>query len=166
MSNATETILPKADLDEHDFLKRQADQAQAAIARALENAKAGLAAGMDPREWTRTYPIVAVGSALAAGFVAAVMTIPSKEEQELARLAKIQKALHPEPAPASGGNGNAKESEPLWKSLLHEAAQLIRPVLGGLLLAGLKGHTTPPSDDHDYRTTSSGPNVHDNPAAR
>ena len=37
-----------------------------------------------------------IGSAVAAGFVAAVLAIPSKEQQELKKLEKIRRALHPE----------------------------------------------------------------------
>src|SRR5258707_6599902 len=74
MSEATETVLPEAALSETEFLHRQAEQAQLAIGQALANARAALAEGMDPREWTKKYPLVAVGSALVAGFAASVMT--------------------------------------------------------------------------------------------
>lgn len=156
MSEASTSVLPKAASSETDFLKRQAEQAHAAMTRALANAKAGLAEGMDPREWTRAYPLVAIGSALAAGFVAAVMTIPSKEDQEIARLAKIQEALHPKPAAEASGNGVAKEHTSIWKTLLLEAAHLIRPVLGALLMAGLKGQKSGSSDGQGYGTPAGG----------
>ena len=163
MSEAKDNISPQEPSNEIDFLKKQADHAHAAIARALANAKAGLAEGMDPREWTRAYPIVAVGSALAAGFVAAVMTIPSKEEQEIARLAKIHKAMNPPPPAAAHGNGDTKEKESIWKTLLLEAALMIRPVLGSLLSAGLKGQKSPPADGNGYGTPTPGTDEHQKP---
>jgi hypothetical protein len=156
MNQARDGSTTEAGMNESDFLKKQAEEAQAAIARALANAKASLAEGMDPREWTRAHPLVAVGSAVAAGFVAAVVTIPSKEEREIARLAKIQKAMNPPPPPSAHGNGDTKEHESVWKTLLLEAALLIRPVLGSLLSAGLKGQKPPPADGNGYGTPPPG----------
>jgi hypothetical protein len=163
MSEATDSVLPEAAVGQTEFLHQQAEQAQLAIGQALANARAALAEGMDPREWTKKYPIVAVGSALVAGFAAAVMTIPSKEQQEITRLQRIQEALHPEPKEKSNGNGQPKPAEPMWMKLLHEAVQLIRPVLGSLLFAGIKSQAAPAPD---YGTTGTAADVHDNKASR
>ncbi|HSV14736.1 MAG TPA: hypothetical protein VLI90_10780 [Tepidisphaeraceae bacterium] len=134
--------------DEADFLTRQADEAKAAIASALADAKAALAEGIDPREWTRRYPFVALGSAVAAGFVAAVLTIPSKEQQELKKLEKIRRAMHPEvdevksktkAAVADAADEAKAESHKhsFWSTILREAVQMIRPILISAMTAGL-----------------------------
>ncbi len=120
---------------ENDYLQQQADEAKAAIGNALREAKTALSQGMDPSEWTRKHPLIAVGSALAAGFAAAVVTISTKEQQELERLKEINQALHPEPAVS------AKPG--FWSGLIREAIQMIRPVLTTALMASLK--SPPPS---------------------
>jgi hypothetical protein len=122
---------------ENDYLQQQADDAKAAIGNAICEAKTALTQGMDPKAWTRKYPLIAVGSALAAGFAAAVVTISTKEQQELERLREISKALHPETTapPASAKPG-------FWSGLIREAVQMIQPVLTAALMASLKA---PPS---------------------
>jgi hypothetical protein len=132
-------------MSEAEYLRKQADDAKAAIGAALSDARAAMAEGIDPREWTRRYPLVAVGSALAAGFVAAVLAVPSREQQELKKLEKIRRALHPEPAASDGKEGKKTKVEvetpesSWWSTLLREAMSLIRPVLLSALTAGLTG---------------------------
>jgi hypothetical protein len=133
---------------ENEFLQEQADEAKAAIGNALSEAKSALATGMDPKAWTRKYPLIAVGSALVAGFAAAAVTISSKEERELAHLRKVHEAMHPEPAPAA----SAGVKPGFWSSVIREAVEMIRPVLTTALLASFKGPpsnqqpSSPPSD--------------------
>jgi len=142
---------------EADFLTRQADDAKAAIASALADAKAALAEGVDPREWTRRYPMVAIGSAVAAGFVAAVLTIPSKEQQELKKLEKIRRAMHPEvdavkdkaKAAVADAAEEAKAQagkHSFWSTILREAVHMIRPVLISAMTAGLGAKAAQNSD--------------------
>jgi hypothetical protein len=167
MSEPTSSVLPEAAVSEADFLQRQSEQAQAAIANALANARAALAEGVDPREWARRYPIIAIGSAAVAGFAAAVMTIPSKEQQEIHRLEKIKEALHPHPAPPKNeSNGKSAEHQSVWMTLLHEAVQLIRPVLTSVLFANIGGPSSSAPPSPGYGTTSPGADVHDNTAGR
>jgi len=113
---------------ENAFLQQQADEAKAAIGCALSEAKAALVQGMDPSAWTRKYPLVAVGSALAAGFVAAMVTVKSNEPQPVSP----QPPYAPPPPPKPG----------FWSSLIHEAVEMIRPVLTTALIAAFK---SPPS---------------------
>jgi hypothetical protein len=145
---------PKTIAEQEDqYLQQQADEAKAAIGNALSEAKSALAAGMDPKAWTRKYPLIAVGSALVAGFAAAAVTISSKEEQELTRLRKIHEAMHPEPAPA----GSAGVKSGFWSSVIREAVEMIRPVLTTALLASFKA---PPSSQQPS-SASSDPLSHD-----
>jgi hypothetical protein len=113
---------------ENDYLQQQADDAKAAIGNAFSEAKTALAQGMDPSAWTRKYPLVAVGSALAAGFVAAMVAVKSNEPQPVSP----QPPSAPPPAPKPG----------FWWSLIREAVEMVRPVLTAALIAAIK---SPPS---------------------
>jgi len=113
---------------ENDFLQQQADEAKAAIGCALSEAKAALVQGMDPTDWTRKYPLVAVGSALAAGFVAAMVTVKSNEPEPVS-----PPPPYAPPPPHKSG---------FWSSLIREAVEMIRPVLTTALIAAFK---SPPS---------------------
>jgi hypothetical protein len=131
-------------LSEAEYLARQADEARRAIAHALNEAKASLAQGMDPKEWTRRYPKIAVGSAIVAGFAAAVLAIPSKEQQELRRLERLHRAMNPPPPEPAKPHGEEKtkteKSKSVWSIILLEAVQLIRPVVTSALNAALAAH--------------------------
>lgn len=135
---------PKA--GEADYLQQQADDARSAITAAFADAKDALSQGMDAGEWTRRYPMVAIGSAVAAGFVAAVLAIPSRQQQELKKLEKIRRALHPEPPKpvAAAENIEDKADAPrdagkasFWSTLLRECVSLIRPVLVSAVTASI-----------------------------
>ena len=113
---------------ENEFLQQQADEAKAAIGNAIAQAKTSLAEGMDPKAWTRKYPLIAVGSALAAGFVAAAITVTSKEPRQ-------EPASPPPPPPPP-------PRQSFWWSLIKEAVEMVRPVLTAALVAAVKA---PPS---------------------
>jgi hypothetical protein len=159
-------------LSEADFLAQQADEARRAIAHALHDAKAALGEGMDPKEWTRRYPLVAVGSAIAAGFVTALLTIPSKEQQELRRMERLHRAMNPPPpAPAKPATGEPTKAEPprsIWMIILREAIQMIRPVLMSALTAGLAAHRNGQAghDGQHPESPGSKPVGADNPTAQ
>ncbi len=111
---------------EREFLDRQCDEARVAIAAALRQARSDLSKGMNPAGWTREYPVVAIGSALVAGFVAAT-AIPSKQQRELNELKKVAQALHGPPGQAAPTSELPRT--PLWHTLVREALQMIMPVL-------------------------------------
>jgi hypothetical protein len=119
-------------LSEAEYLHQQADEAKAAIGAALADARSAMAEGLDPREWTRRYPLVAVGSALAAGFVATVLAIPSHKRRELKQMEKLRAALHPEAAHGDHEKPKPEKASPepsFWFNILRESLRLIRPVL-------------------------------------
>jgi hypothetical protein len=118
-------------LSEAEYLRQQADEAKSAIGAALADARSAMAEGLDPREWTRRYPLVAVGSALAAGFVATVLAIPSHKQRELKQMEKLRAALHPEAEQGDHEKPKPEKSpEPnFWFNILRESLSLIRPVL-------------------------------------
>jgi hypothetical protein len=135
---------------EADYLRLQAEQAKLSMTDALHEATAALVEKADPRTVTRKHPVVAIVTALLGGFVAALLAIPSKKEQELRRLERLQRAMYPGPAPQSTGNGAAdghpKALKPgIGATLLHEAIALIKPILLATITAGIKSATeTPP----------------------
>src|SRR5579862_8238473 len=63
---------PRADetLSEAEFLEKQAHDAQAAISKVLQDLKAKVGQGVDPKAWAREHPWIAVGAAAVAGFAA------------------------------------------------------------------------------------------------
>jgi len=65
----------------------------AAIARVKSDIVHDLADGADPRQWLKVAPWTTLAGAAVAGFLAAAAVVPSKEEQALRRLRKLEKAL-------------------------------------------------------------------------
>ncbi len=137
-----------ARLGESEFLRVEAEQAKAAVKRALEDAKTALTGAVDPRELTRSHPFVALGSAVVAGFVAAAVAIPSKEQQALRRIEKLQRAMHPSPPPSNGsgatGNGSTTETKPPAPSFLAMIVKEIIAVLKPILIAAITANLNPP----------------------
>src|SRR4051794_5711562 len=95
-SERTSSAKPATPIGESQFLTDQANQASAAISGAISQIKQDLVKGNDPRYWAKERPWMTVAAAAVGGFVAATVAVPSKEEQALKRLAKLERALHPE----------------------------------------------------------------------
>jgi hypothetical protein len=147
---------PDAPASESAFLTKQAADAKAAIARVSEELKNDLAKGIDPRAWMQVAPWTTLASAAVAGFLAAAATIPSKEEQALRRLRKMEKALgEDEYDRAHEQNGHARrkgrdraKSETGKGSLLGAAMgslmAAVQPVLVSALTTAMGGRAAPP----------------------
>ncbi len=140
------------ELSESEYLIRQAEEAKEAAAKAFANAKALLGNAIDPREAAKSHPFIAISSAALAGFVAAVVAIPSKRQQEQRRLDKLYEALHPKPVePSKNPDGKPVAAPvPIWMSLLKEAIAIARPLLVTAVTAGLNAQANQekkPSED-------------------
>ena len=87
--------------------------------------------GANPVEWAREYPWISVGAAAVAGFVAANMLIPSKEDQALKKLAKLERALSPPPPPIIDTATTDKEpaKHGVLYGLLNQALKAIQPAI-------------------------------------
>jgi len=147
-TSATKPPPPTATLTESEFLAQQAHNAQLAMSRAWREMKSRLAHGTNPVAWAREFPWVTVGAAAVAGFATAATFIPSKDQQALKRLAKIEQALHPPPKRGEHANGDAKaepEHRGMLATILHEAITILRPALVSLMTAGM-GASPIPSD--------------------
>jgi hypothetical protein len=126
------------------FLRQQAEEARAALSRAANDLKAAVAGTLDPRLIPRRYPFITVGAIAVTGFLAALVAIPSREQQELKRLERIRRAMYPQPEPTKPAQADghapsdAAAKPPLWVTLLREGVQAARPILISLVTASLK----------------------------
>lgn len=144
---------------EADFLTLQQEHAKAAIGRAFSELKGALAGGVDPRPLMKNYPWATLGASAVAGFVAASMLIPSKEQQALNKLAAIEKALNPpRPRRASDEDGDmsvdGKAGATDYKSgrsglltaIMGEVIGAVKPALISLLTSGVTASAVKPSE--------------------
>jgi len=137
---------------ESAYLARQQQLATQAISRALSDALALGKQAADPQKLMATHPWVTLGGSLVAGFAAAAVAVPSKEQQALRKLARIERALNPQPAKPkheSNGNGHAapdgETSEQSFKAgrssltraILGEVIGALKPAIVSLLTAGV-----------------------------
>jgi hypothetical protein len=137
-------------LGEAEFLRQEADRARKAVANTWAEAKANLMRGVDPRAWTGEHPWIALSAGAVAGFFAAYAVVPSKEEQALKRLARIEQALSggaPVTAPAANAtaDGNTQKSGFLG-SIGGEILKTLRPALASALSAVISAKTMQPND--------------------
>lgn len=121
--------------------------------------------GVDPKLWTKEHPWAMVAGATVAGFAAATMFVPSKEDQALRRLAAMERALMPKPSKRShdeghdtGEDGGAKDYSRgrtgFMGAIGRQVLEAIKPALMSALTAGItakaatpdNGAQTPPSD--------------------
>jgi len=144
---------------EADFLTLQQEHAKTAIGRAVSDLKNAVGRSVDPRPWMKDYPWATLGASAVAGFVAAAMLIPSKEEQALKRLAAIEKALTPPPPRRAEpeedvGSVDGKRGAQDYKSgrsgilsgIMGEVIGAIKPAVVSLLTSGVTAAAVKPSE--------------------
>jgi hypothetical protein len=111
-------------------------------------------------------PWTTLGVAAVAGFAAAALTIPSKEEQTLKRLKKIEEALTPKPRPVDAAvNGDqVRQVEQgrgsFLSGLAGQVLRAVQPVLMSALTAGITAKTVDkdqPSGGNDPGEAAYGP---------
>jgi hypothetical protein len=149
----------RSDQSESEFLRLEAEKAKLAISESLKKARAALGNSVDPRVPLRKHPLIGIGTAAVAGFVATVLMVPSKEERELRHLERLRRAMHPEPPKAaptdakSDGNGShaespAAEKKPIWMTVLKEVIAFAKPILLAQITTQLKREAVsrPPND--------------------
>ena len=147
---------------EADYLTLQQEHAKAAIGRVVNELKGALAEGANPKEWAQQYPWATLGVSAVAGFVAASMLIPSREQQALKKLAEIERALNPQPRrraererdehPDSvdgkaGADDYKAGKQSFMTALMGEAIKAVRPALVSLLTAGVTAKAAKPSPE-------------------
>lgn len=155
------------EVDESEFLARQAADAKAAISRVLTDFKTHLARSADVRVWTKDHPWMMVGSAAAAGFFAAISLVPSKEEQALKELAKINRAIAPRIATLENADGqeNAQAVADKRRSFLSglgkEVLSAVKPILMSAITAGVAAKAVKPDQSEQYSPAEQSPMYQD-----
>lgn len=123
---------------EVDYLAEQARQAASAIGSVFSAFKSDLAKGVDPATLAKQHPWIALGAAAVAGFAAASTVIPSKEEQALKKLSRIERALHPEPFASAHTPPPAQpapEPQSITSRIFAELLSTLKPALSSALAA-------------------------------
>lgn len=138
------------------YLDQEAQTAQIAMKRTWAELKATLT-GADPRTAASAnrsaksligeHPYVALGTAIATGFLAGAIFVPSKEQQVLKKLAALERAVA-----LNGGHGaHAKPGSSLAGTMIGLISSSVRPILLNLLtgiIAGkAAGEAVQPGDD-------------------
>jgi hypothetical protein len=149
-------------LTESQYLARQQQDAKAAISRTAKELQQELLRSADPRAWMLTHPWATLGAAVVAGFAAASVATPTKEEQALSRLAKLEAALNDrnghDSDNHSDGHSRDKKPSPLSK-LSGILFQIVQPVVASAV-AGITANMTNqsnPSDQQDQGAAPSNP---------
>jgi hypothetical protein len=165
LSSASGSTGDAAALSESEFLTRQSADAKAAISRVVSDLQHDLTQTVDPRAWLQSHPWTTLGATAIAGFVAAAMVVPSKEEQMLKKLRAIEKALTPDPAaPAVNGDATVDPSRRaagggFLAGLAGQVLRAVQPVLMSAITAGVTAKTVkeePPTGGADPSTATSG----------
>lgn len=116
-----------ASKSEAAFLKEQEANAKAALKQTLGEIVSGLGTGVSPAKWTEEHPWMMLTAATVAGFTAACVAVPSKEQSAIKRLAKLEAALRPPPERHHETNGKKPEKKGLVPIVV---AELIRAATG------------------------------------
>jgi hypothetical protein len=144
--------------DEAAFLAQQAVDAKAAISRVLSDLGTDLGQAANPAFLMRKYPWLTLGASAIAGFAATAALVPSKEEQALRKLAKIERALNPAPKPAAkekaeadsdesaqdGAKGYKSGRQSFTRTILGEVIKAIQPAILSMLTAGVTAKAAQP----------------------
>lgn len=80
-------------LSEADFLAKEANDARTAISAMTSEIASGVGAAIDPRPLVGKHPWISLGAAAVAGFTAATMLTPSRQDVAISKLEKLSKAL-------------------------------------------------------------------------
>jgi hypothetical protein len=141
---------------EAQYLQRQAEDAKAALSQAAQDLTRVLSQGLDPRGLTKDHPWATMAGAAVAGFAAAALLVPTKEDQALKRLAAIERALSPQgQKPHQGGthhedgeDGGAKQFAKGQSGFLgglgRQVLEAVKPAIMSALTAGITAKAAQP----------------------
>ena len=131
--------------------------ARAAISRVLSEMGTALGQGVSVSNLTRQYPWLTLAGSTVAGFVATAALVPSKEDQALKKLARIERALNPPPPPAphehaaaASGDGATQFKagrQSFARTLMGEVIKAVQPAVVSLLTAGVTATAAKPSQE-------------------
>lgn len=164
-TSKTEQRNPHTPTGEADFLTTQANDAKAAISAVLGEFGKDLGKTVDPRKWTEQYPWISLAVAAVGGFTAASVLVPSKEQQALRRLERIERALRPEPVvAATKENGQAATDAKakagsgggIFSTIIVQALKALQPILLSAITGGVTAAAAKP-DPEDIAAASGNP---------
>jgi len=150
---------PSGEATEAEFLAKQAEEAKQALSAAFGAFARDLRDGVDPRGWTKEHPWATLAGAAVAGFAAAAVFVPSKEEQALRRLVAMERALMPKSkaahdgaAPDTGDDGGARDfargRSGFLAAIGRQVLETIKPALMSALTAGITAKAATPENQY------------------
>jgi len=147
-------------LTESQYLAKQAADAKAAISNSIAELGRELSQSADPRAWMQVHPWATLGAAAVAGFAAAGLMVPSKEEQALNRLAKLEAALNVKDHNGNGHhnpdrNSSKPESPSLLVKLAHTALTAAQPLISSVIAGMTANMTAQPDPNADSKAAPS-----------
>jgi len=153
---ASATQAATAPKSESAYLNQQATSAKQAFKQTLGEIGSGIGRGVSPAAWTGEHPWVMLSSAVVAGFVAAAVAVPSKEQAAMRKLAELERALHPQPPSDNRheSNGHGKQGKGLLGFIITQAMQGAVAVIAGVLQGKKTAHEAQQADS-DAATTES-----------
>ena len=155
-SSAPTSNKPRATESESEFIDRQQRQASEAISNTVARLKDDISKTADPRLWTKEYPWASLAAAAIGGFVAATLTVPSKDEQALKRLAKIERALYPNGRDNGTPPEEARRDKGVLGSILSNAAKTLQPLIMSAITGAITGKVAQPEPE-DLKAASQNP---------
>jgi hypothetical protein len=132
---------------ESEFLARQQQEAKDAIANTVARLKDDVRKTADPRLWTKEYPWASLAAAAVGGFVAASMTVPSKEQRALKRLAKIERALYPNGRERAASREEKHRDSGILGSIFSNAAKTLQPLIMSAITGAITGKVAQPDKE-------------------
>lgn len=133
-------------MTESAYLTQQAEDARLAMAHTWEELKHSMLGAADVKQWTRQYPWVTVGAALAAGVAAGYLITPRDKDEfkEMWEKLKDKLSSHPDKdavyVEANGKPAEVKREPSFLQSFLKEAMKgaipMVTSMLGGAMGSG------------------------------
>lgn len=122
-------------LSESEFLAREAEDAKRAVRHTLDDLKHSLATTADVRQWTKKYPWIAAGTAIAAGVAAGYVLTPRDRDEAREMWEKLKEKLTAAQAevPAEAQVAATKQQSSLLGTILREAIKLAGPIIAGVV---------------------------------
>jgi hypothetical protein len=137
---------PKTPLGESQFLTEQASLASSAISSTIKQIQLDLLKGVDPRLWTKEHPWMTLAAATVGGFAATSVVVPSKEQQALKRLEKLERALHPNPD-HNPDHAHDKKDRSILASIFSHGMGALQPILMSIITGAITGKVAQPDPD-------------------
>ncbi len=154
-------------VSEEEFLRHEVEKSRQALTASLNNLMFRLREAKSIERWARRYPWPTVGAAAAAGFTAATIVTPSKDDtmqDKLSRLGKHVNRLKPENSTATAAAATAataKASAPLAAmTIIHSLFDLARVLIERTAPPPAPRNTAASAPDSAVPSTSVPPHHH------